>query len=76
MIYILHLKIYKTNTPFRIEDLATVLNQSTEHRHRLLLAASRTLRSSYVKVIFGNSVFVITYKIIMYKSTATATTKR
>ncbi|XP_023320179.1 V-type proton ATPase 116 kDa subunit a-like isoform X3 [Eurytemora carolleeae] len=34
----------------RLEDLHTVLTQTTEHRHRLLLAASRTIKASYVKV--------------------------
>jgi len=34
----------------RLEDLHTVLTQTTDHRHRLLLAASRTLKASYVKV--------------------------
>jgi len=34
----------------RLEDLYTVLTQTTDHRRRLLLAASRTLNSSYVKV--------------------------
>jgi len=34
----------------RLEDLNTILTQTTEHRHRLLLSASSTLRSSYVKV--------------------------
>ena len=40
----------------RLEDLHTVLTQTTEHRHRLLLAASRTIKASYVKVsLFFNS---------------------
>eukprot|EP00092_Neocalanus_flemingeri_P001102 GFUD01001175.1.p1 GENE.GFUD01001175.1~~GFUD01001175.1.p1 ORF type:complete len:874 (+),score=218.49 GFUD01001175.1:2161-4782(+) len=34
----------------RLSDLSTVLTQTTEHRHRLLVAAAATLRSSYVKV--------------------------
>jgi len=34
----------------RLADLSTVLTQTTEHRHRLLVAAAATLRSSYVKV--------------------------
>jgi len=34
----------------RLEDLYTVLTQTTEHRHRLLLAAAATLRENYVKV--------------------------
>lgn len=34
----------------RLSDLATVLTQTTEHRHRLLVAAATTLRASYVKV--------------------------
>jgi len=34
----------------RLDDLQTVLTQTTEHRHRLLLAAAATLRSNYVMV--------------------------
>jgi len=34
----------------RLSDLHTILTQTTDHRHRLLLTASRTLRASYVKV--------------------------
>jgi len=34
----------------RLSDLSTVLTQTTEHRHRLLVAAASSLRSSYVKV--------------------------
>merc|ERR1719370_2072325 len=34
----------------RIEDLHTVLSQTTEHRHRLLLAAAANIRSHYVMV--------------------------
>jgi len=34
----------------RLQDLQTVLAQTTEHRHRLLLAASTSIRSQYVMV--------------------------
>jgi V-type H+-transporting ATPase subunit a len=34
----------------RLSDLSTVLTQTTDHRHRLLVAAAASLRSSYVKV--------------------------
>ena len=39
------------NICLRLEDLHTVLTQTTDHRHRLLVAASRTLKASYVKVM-------------------------
>ena len=34
----------------RLSDLDTVLSQTTDHRHRLLVAAAASLRCSYVKV--------------------------
>ena len=40
--------MYGVNT--RLSDLHTVLTQTTEHRHRLLLAAASSLRASYIKV--------------------------
>ncbi len=40
--------MYGVNT--RLDDLTTVLTQTTDHRHRLLSAAAHTLRGSYVKV--------------------------
>ena len=40
--------MYGVNT--RLSDLHTVLTQTTEHRHRLLLAAASSLRASYIKI--------------------------
>lgn len=34
----------------RIEDLSTVIRQTTEHRHRILVASSRNLRTWLTKV--------------------------
>lgn len=34
----------------RIEDLNTVLSQTTEHRHRVLVAAAKNIKNWFVKV--------------------------
>jgi len=43
----------------RLEDLHTVLTQTTEHRHRLLLAAAGSLRLNYILVRKMKAVYYI-----------------
>jgi len=39
-----------TGVATRLEDLHTVLTQTTDHRHRLLVAAASSLRANYIRV--------------------------
>jgi len=34
----------------RIEDLTTVLSQTTDHRHRVLVAAAKSIKNWFIKV--------------------------
>ena len=49
--------MYGVNT--RIEDLKIVISQTDQHRQRLLLAASGSLRENYVKTRKMKSVYYI-----------------
>ncbi|CAG2113656.1 unnamed protein product [Medioppia subpectinata] len=43
-------RIMLDNVSTRIDDLNTVLTQTTEHRHRILLASAKNLKNWFVKV--------------------------
>ena len=42
----------------RIEDLSTVLSQTTEHRHRVLVAAAKNVKNWFVKVRKIKAIYV------------------
>lgn len=42
----------------RIEDLNTVLSQTTEHRHRVLVAAAKNIKNWFVKVRKIKAIYV------------------
>lgn len=43
----------------RIDDLNTVLSQTTEHRHRVLVAAAKNIRNWFVKVLKIKAIYGI-----------------